>query len=120
MKHGHKKRQQEIRQVSGNQGSSQSISDSDGDQRFGRHGDTRRVEPLGGSRTIRQGIESGCDASGGVSAGGMINQLLFEERERLVGFDKELERLQRGRDAQVSRIEYLEIMFARLKEVSDS
>lgn len=50
----------------------------------------------------------------------MINQLLFEERERLVGFDKELERLQRGRDAQVSRIEYLEIMFARLKEVSDS
>jgi hypothetical protein len=69
---------------------------------------------------VGEGVNARRDTTGGISAGGVIAQLLTEERQRLEGIDEELERLQRGRDAQVSRIEYLENMAYRLKEISNS
>jgi hypothetical protein len=119
MGYEHKKRNQKVRQVRQSEGAGQYDVDSCGDRGARRYGGSGGSEPFGGGGTFCQGFEVGRDASGGLSAGGMIGQLLIEERKRLVGIDDELERLQRGRDAQVSRIEYLEVMALRLKEISD-
>jgi hypothetical protein len=60
-----------------------------------------------------------CDTTGGLSAGGMISQLLMGERERLVRLKGELERLQQELLVQEDRIAYLEMMLERLQGLSD-
>jgi len=114
------KRYEKVRQVQRSQGQGKHDADTSGFIGSGRRRRKGGLEPLGDSGTVCEGVGVGCDAQGSLSAGGIVGQLLIEERERLVQLEGELERLQRGRDAQVDRIQYLENMLERLNEISES
>lgn len=80
-------------------------------------GAQRPHDALGDFRETGAGSTTGCDAYRGGTSGGVITQLLSEERERLVCLDEELERLHQSRLALVDRIEYLEQMLVKLREI---
>jgi hypothetical protein len=120
MDYGQKERFKKIRKVRRTKDSHQHDSDRDSVNGIRPNRKSRRGGAIGIGGEICTGLTAGCVSSRGIRAGGILSQLLEDERVRLVAIDDELERLQRGREAQIERIEYLKEMLQRLNEISDS
>jgi hypothetical protein len=76
-------------------------------------GDGSGIKPIRGDREIRQRSNGECKPSASEADGGVISQLLSEERERLA-------RLYTDLRMQEERIELLEATLIRLNEISES
>jgi hypothetical protein len=119
MDYGQQKRTEEIRQVRRPEGQNEHDANSSGIDSARRCSGTGGAESVGGGGEVCSGVSVGCFPAGSASSGGILGQLLLEERDRLANIDDELQRLRHDRTALVDRIQYLEEMLERLKEISD-
>lgn len=120
MGYGQKERFKKIRKVRRAKDSHQHDTDRNSANGLRPNRKSRGGGAIGVSGEICTGLTARCFSPRGIRAGGILSQLLDDERVRLVAIDDELERLQRGREAQIERIEYLKEMLQRLSEISDS
>lgn len=95
------KNHEDLRQVRSAQDPSQHDVDGICIDCFRRFCATRGIESIRGCRTFCEGIGCGCDAPGGSTIGGILRQLLEEDRSRLARVETEADLLR-------DRIQFLE------------